>query len=77
MSAVPPMLGAAPSVNVPRMPRVAPGASMPLELTVTWPLMIPLPPSVPPFTVTVPLPVPLPELLFTSSAPASTVVPPL
>ena len=48
---------------------------------VTPPVMIPVPPSVPwvlgpPLTVTRPVPEPDPVVLFTSSVPAFTVVPP-
>ena len=50
----------------------APGASVPL--TATAPLMLPVPPRVPPFTVTALLPLMLP---FTSRLPAFTVVAPV
>ena len=38
--------------------------------------MVPVPPSVPPFTVTLPEPVPEPLVLFTNKRPAVMVVPP-
>ena len=50
---------------------------LPPLLTVTVPLTVPLPPKVPgELTVTAPEPVPLPVVLFTSSVPSFTVVPP-
>ncbi len=57
---------------------LAPGAMCPPLLMATAPAIEPVPPSVPPLlTITGPLPVPLPEVLFTSSVPAETVVPPM
>ena len=62
-------------VSVPMVPK-PPGARMPPAFTVTVPLMVPLPPSMPPFTVTALLAFNEPGL-FTSKVPALTVVGPV
>ena len=69
-------IGVLPSVIVPIVDG-EPGEIVPPLFTVTLPLIVPVPASVPPLTVTAPVPVPEPLVLFTDNVPAETVVPPL
>ena len=68
-----------PTVRVPAVPAVAAGERMAPLPMLTAPLAEPEPPKIVlvPVTVTAPVPVPEPEVLFASSVPAVTKVPPV